>query len=265
MSAANVVALNPDADLDLDDVYARAGSLDFLAELVDAVVLDGMVEVDATLPERLRALADELVDHASRPHVDSLAINRALARSVEVLREATVPICRSSTRRMLGGPLYERIAPAVITLCELGSVAFERAMDDEVVGAVGVAPMRRFTRVIAQAYDWAQWNVDAPVRLHGLLVEAIERAGVAARDDVDITHELAPTDAVPLARALDELLDAWLASVPADVLAEFVEARDEAGLAGSFDLGVACSIARRLVPEVGDDASIAAWRVPIDA
>jgi hypothetical protein len=268
MSAANVIAFPTDAEVDLEQVHARAGSLDFLAELVDNVVAERLVDADPHLAERMRELGDELVDLACRPNLDVLAINQALARSSELLREATDPICRSSTRRMLGAPLYERIADAVLTLGELGAVAFDRAVDDDRDDAAGIAPMRRFTRVIASAYDWAQWNVDAPVALRGVLVDALDAAAATASDEVDITHELAPTDGAPLAGALDELLHAWLTTVPGDVLAEYATERErlDDALHGCFDLGVACSIARRILhaatgAPVPDSAGLRAWRM----
>jgi hypothetical protein len=264
-AAANVVAFPATGDIDLEQVHARAGSLDFLAELVDGVVADDLVDVDPALPDQLREMGDVLVELACRPTPDPLEVSRALAGSAELLELAIVPICHSSTRRMLGAPLYERIVDAVITLGELGMVAYEREADEPASEELGIAPMRRFTRVIANAYDWANWNVDASPHLRQPLVDALHAAARQAGDEVDITHEMAPTDAVPLANALDELHDAWLKRVPGDVLAEYVAERDAAGsLHGCFDLGVACSIARRLLaPATGvamqDSARIGAW------
>ncbi len=255
----------PAGEVDLERLHACAGSLDFLAELVDSVVLEALVDVDPTLPEQLRSLADELIDLSYESAPDPLAVTQRLARSTDLMQQATQPICRSGTRRMLGGPLYDRVTPVAMSLGELAAVSFERMADDRSAMPLSVVPLRRFTRVAASAFDWAQWNVDVPARLRAPFVEAITNAAAAATEGVDISHETAPTDAAPLADALDVLHDAWLAIAPADVIAEFTAERDRnRALADCFDLGVALSIARRLLvtpiaPPPPDTTSIRTW------
>lgn len=256
MQTADVIEFpTPDA-VDAEEVYVRAATLDYLAELVEGVATNGSVAIDAHLIEKLRTTADVLLQLLDAPTRDTVAIRTHVARADELIRRASVPISHSSARRMLGGPLYERVHPVVMVLAELSTLAYERSLDANPDALVEELPIRRFGRVAAHAYDWAQWNADAPPYLRATLVQALEDAAARAHAHAH--------GAAPLVDALETLLDTWLASVPADVLAEFAAERDPNPLFGDcFDLGVACSIARRLLVTVGaalpDTADIEVW------
>ncbi|MCW2920649.1 MAG: hypothetical protein JWL76_523 [Thermoleophilia bacterium] len=275
MQTADVIAFPSPTTVDLEEVHVRAATMDFLAELVEAVDTDGFVAIDAGLAEELRSLADVLLqladaeaDAGSGPDASAYAtvgLRTQLARSADLIRRAAVPICHSSARRMFGGALYERVHPVVMVLGELSTLAYERSLDAHPAALIEEMPIRRFGRVAAQAYDWAQWSADAPPHLRAVLVDALEAAAARAREyRVVDGDELAPVDAAPLMDALETLLDEWLACMPGDVLAEFAAERDPDPLFGDcFDIGVACSIARRLIVATGaalpDTADIDVW------
>lgn len=275
MQTADVIAFPTPDTVDLEEVHVRAATMDFLAELVDGVAADGFVAIEPGLAEELRTRADVLLQLADEEAAagsgreasahGTVALRTQLAQSADLIQRATVPICHSSARRMFGSSLYERVHPVVMVLGELSTLAYERSLDANPAALVEELPIRRFGRVAAQAYDWAQWSADAPPHLRAVLVDALAAAAERARDARVVDgDELAPVDAAPLMDALETLLDEWLACMPADVLAEFAAERDPDPLFGEcFDIGVACSIARRLLVTAGvalpDTADVDAW------
>lgn len=271
MTTADVLAFPPATadDLDLEQVRARAAALDLLADLLDEIryVLAPHVH-DPNLAEQQRSLADVLYERADAPEPDVVAIRRLLPRSVELVRRGSDVLCHASARRMFGSALYERVAPVVLTLGELGTEAYFTALDAAPDTPIEELPLRRFGRVAAIAYDWAQWNVDASPGLRRALHAALRGEDSTGRaEPVDAEGDPLP-DPRPLVRVLETVHDAWLECVPADVLAECVAERDRHGerLGDCFDLGVALSIARRLVitphgSPVTDTVDIDAWRV----
>src|SRR5690606_16622853 len=232
MPTADVIEFPAHDTIDIEEVHVRAATMDFLAELVDGVAADGFVAIDADLAEQLRTRADVLPPLASGGPIDARAVRTQLARATRLIREAAVPICHSSARRMFGTPLYERVHPVVMVLGELGTLTYERSLDAHPAALDEDVPARRFGRVAARAYDWAHWNADAPPHLLETLLEALhdarERADDSRRDD----DELVPVDASPLMDALETLLDTWLAEASADVLADYAAERDPDPLFG---------------------------------
>ena len=264
MQTADVIAFPTPDTVDLEEVHVRAATMDFLAELVEGVATDRFVAIDAHLAEELRTLADVLLQLSETEPQDTVALRTQLARSGDLVKRAAVPICHSSARRMFGGPLYERVRPVVMVLGELSTLAYERGLDTNPAALVEEMPIRRFGRVAAHAYDWAQWNADAPAHLRDVLVEALADEAAWIRDERVPGDELGPVDAGPLMRALETMFDAWLASAPAEALSDYAAERDPNPLFGDcFDIGVACSIARRLVVATGaalsDTADIDEW------
>lgn len=264
MQTADVIEF-PTADtIDLEEVHVRAATLDFLAELVEAVATDGYIAVDRDLSEQLRTSADVLLELSDAVEVDAVTIRSRLAASADLIRRATVPISHSSARRMFGGALYERVRPVVMVLGELSSLAYERSLDANPDALVEQLPIRRFGRVAAHAYDWAQWNADAPPHLRATLIDALGDAATRAASQAVDRDGLAPIDAAPLMDALETLFDTWLATSPADQLADYAAERDpDLNFGDCFDLGVACSIARRLLVTTGealpDSADVHDW------
>ncbi len=264
MQTADVIEFPTPDTVDLEEVHVRAATMDFLAELVEAVAADGFIVVDGDLAEQLRTTADVLLELTDAVELDTMSIRSHLARSADLIRRATVPISHSSARRMFGGALYERVQPVVMILGELSTLAYERSLDANPDALVEQLPIRRFGRVAAHAYDWAQWNADAPPHLRATLIDALGDAAARATVATVDGDELAPIDAAPLMDALETLLDTWLATVPADVLADYAAERDPNPMFGDcFDVGVACSIARRLLVTTGvalpDTADIQVW------
>ena len=264
MQTADIIEFPTLDALDPEELHVRAATMDVLAELVEGVAADRYIAIDAGLAEELRSVADVLLQLSDSDELDVAAVRTQLTRSADLVRRASVPLCHSSARRMFGGPLYERVRPAVMTLGDLSTFAYERSLDANPDALVEQLPIRRFGRVAAQAYDWAQWNADAPAHLREPLIDAITEADAHARDTTHRDDELAPVDAAPLTSALESLLDAWLVDAPGDVLADFAAERDPNPLFGDcFDIGVACSIARRLLVTAGaalpDTADIHEW------
>lgn len=264
MQTADIIEFPVPDTVDVEEVHVRAATMDFLAELVDAVAADGYVAIDPELAEELRTVADVLLELTDAVELDTITIRTQLARSADLVRRATTPICHSSARRMFGGALYERVQPVVMVLGELSTLMYERSLKANPEALVEELPIRRFGRVAAHAYDWAQWNADAPPHLREPFIDALTDAAARAHDTPVDGDELAPIDAAPLMDALDTLLDAWRASATADVLADYAVERDPHPMFGDcFDMGVACSIARRLLVTTGaalpDSADIRAW------
>ncbi len=264
MQTADVITFPTPDNLDLEEVHVRAATMDFLAELVDGVATDGFIAIERDIAEELRSLADVLLQLSAAEEPDTVALRTHLARSAELVQRATVPICHSSARRMFGAALYERVRPVVMVLGELSTLAYERSLDAHPAALTEQLPIRRFGRIAARAYDWAQWNADAPAQLRPVLVRAIEDAAARSRDEVIDGDDLAPIDAGPLFAALETLFDEWLVTAPADAVNDYAAERDGNPCYGDcFDIGVACSIARRLLVTTGaalpDTADIGAW------
>lgn len=263
MSTANVIAFPPtrrvDDDVDVEEVGSRAAMLDVLAEILESIIDAGRVPADEDLPEELRTLADSLFELVGCEPLDVVAIRRLLPRADELVHRAAEPICHANARRMLGASLYSRVSGVIMLLGELGTYAHDRMRARLGDARLLELPIRRFGRATAQAYDWASWNIDAPIALREELVNDIQHAAAHVdEDDIDVFDDVDLPDPGPLATVLGSLLAAWKQQASAGELDDLQSELARLGEVGSaFELGVACSLALRLLA-ADEDAPITA-------
>lgn len=195
-----------------------------LADSLERTAFDDCRLFDPQLPSMLREHADQPTPHD--------------ATADRLVRLAAAGLARIGVRSMLGLRGYRRVEVAALAISELSTSMYERSRTPATIDEHDPddqRELRRTMRAVAAGYTWSQLMADAPTSLARPLARSLAR-------------QLAASDGSwPSTRALLQLHQLWLATLDPVLRAEYEHARSAFDDTVSFDVGVACSIARRLV------------------
>lgn len=246
--SATVTPIDPRHRIDADEILERASVLDRLADLLDTNGFNDCRQFDPQLPSDLRDHADLLAQLAGRGSDDPAALVDGLAACERLAQLAGAGLARIGVRDMLGLRGYRRIETAVLSISELSSSMFDRSLDPALgydLSAYDSGEMRRTIRAVAAGFSWSQQMADASVSLARPLARSLARH--LAADSREPAEPLVPDRHWPTTDALLELHTMWLHTLDSPMRAELNLARSAHRNVACFDLGVACSIARRLL------------------
>jgi hypothetical protein len=243
-----VTPIDPSHRLDADEILDRSAALDQLADMLDQTSFDDCTPFDPALPEQLRDHAEIMDELAGRIDTDPARLVAELATFDALTRIAGSALARLGVRDLLGRRGYRRVEHAALSISELSSCMFERSLDPALtwdISAYDHDSMRRIMRAIAAGYSWSQQMADASVSLARPLARSLARHLAAVQREPGTP--LRPDRFWPTTDALLHMHGIWLNTLDAPMRAELDLARSSTTNQECFDVGTACSIARRLL------------------
>lgn len=257
----------PTTAADGDLLELEAHLLEVYSGRLEELDIEASPDADPRLVGRMRELADYCDRLAGAAGPDDADVDGALEEAGDLLEEALLAITRASVRRLLGTPLLDRLdeglmlASAFATICHLDHVAID--LDGERVAEHPLDRMllRRFMRAVARGYVFARerapLDVEQRERLRGALVDLLA-------DAVEAGEPRATTVRDVLAQLHGTWVEEMAPDVRAEIAVERADATPERGTSATavqraFDVGVACSVARRFLDEAAEEAAL---RVP---